>query len=289
MSDQPHKSRRPAPAGPEPDHSERPVRPRRSPARAGASASSEATGDETRAAAISPPHVVRRKKRRRPRTEKSGPPLISALWYPLQGMGPLVLAAYSILLWMTSNVGFPLVQMIAVLLVCAAVGLLFLEIANFTLEGIPSGLRFFEIGWESISVGMYAMVAVLISRLPHVIGVYAMQSAGSHSPVLELLLIAAGMYYLPMAIMALADTESERGLNPIVVFRGIGRMAGPYFGLVTLAVAAFLIPAVLMWILQAHPLVIALVTPLLMLYIGAALVRAIALVYRRRAVNLSAG
>jgi hypothetical protein len=249
---------------------------------------SNTAGDEARAAAISPPQDVRRKKRRRKRTEKSGPPLISAVWYPLQGMGPLVLAAYSILLWMTSNVGFPLVQMIVVLLVCAAVGLLFLEIANFTLEGIPSGLRFFEIGWESFSVGMYAMFAVLISRLPHLVGLYVMQSTGSYSPAGELLLIAVGMYYLPMAIVALADTESDRGLNPVVVFRGIGRMAGAYFGLVTLAVAALLVPTLLMSILQTHPLIVDLATPLLMLYIGAALVRAIALVYRRRGVNLSA-
>lgn len=234
------------------------------------------------------PAVLHKKKRRRKRRRDSGPPLVSALSYPLLGMGPVVLACYAVLLWMVVNIGFPIAQMIAVLLISAAVGLMFLEIASFTLEGIPSAVRFFELSWESFSVGMFAMVAVLISRLPHLIGVYAMHTTGLASPVMELLLIALGMYYLPMAIIVLADAESERGLNPLLVVRGIAQMPGAYLGLVTLAAAAYLAPALLMHVFQAHPLVRDLLTPLLMLYVAAVLIRAVALLYRRRGVRLAA-
>lgn len=231
------------------------------------------------------PPPVRKKKKRRP--VDGGPSLVSAIWYPLTGSGPAVLPAYAALLWMTGYIVFPIVQLIAALVVLAAVGVLFLEIANFTLEDIPSGPRFFEVSWESFSVGMFAMVAVLISRLPHVIGTWAMQSAGMVSPGVELLLIALGLYYLPMAIVALADLESESALNPLVVFRGIARMPGAYFGLVTVATVALLVPTLLMLVLPIPALVRDLLTPLLMLYVAAALIRAIALVYRHRGLSLA--
>ena len=234
-----------------------------------------------------PPARPKKKKRRKRRSD-AGPSIVSAMWYPLTGMGPAVLSAYAALLWMAMNVGFGIVQMIALLLISAAVGVLFLEIANFTLENIPAGPRFFEVSWESFSVGMFAMVAVLISRLPHMIGTYAMRSAGTVSPQLELLLIAAGLYYLPMAIVALADLESESALNPLIVFRGIARMPGAYFGLVTLAAVGLLTPTLLMLILPVPALVRDLLTPLLILYVAAALIRAIALVYGGRGVSLAA-
>ncbi len=90
------------------------------------------------------------------------------------------------------------------------------------------------------------------------------------------------MYYLPMAFILLADLESERALNPLLAWRGIVSMPGPYLGLVTLAVVAFLIPSIGLLLTPLPRILIRLPQLYLLFYVTVALLRAIGIVYLRR-------
>lgn len=218
--------------------------------------------------------------------DESQETLLSSMWYPLTGQGALVLPAYAALLCLATSGLIPFVGMIVSLVVGAYVSLLFLETANFTLERVPSGPRFPGLDWNSFSAGMMGLIATLIARLPHLIGTILMRRAEVSLPIVEQMLLAVGMVYIPMAFLALSDLESERGLNPLYVVRGIGRMPGPYFALVGLAGAAYFLPMLALILAGAPGWVQALVSSLLLLYVLVVLMRAMALVYRRRKINL---
>ncbi len=221
----------------------------------------------------------KKKSKHRRGTHAAGEPLLSAIWYPVTGGGILVLLLYSVLLWAAPLVPIGIIAQLLYMVVLAYVGLLFLETANFTLEGIPQPPRLPDLSWENFSAGVTALIAVLIAMLPSLVAPVVWSEP---NPVAKLLLLAAGMYYLPMAFIILADLESEWALNPLLVWRGIAGMLGPYLGLVTLAAAGYVILSIGLLLTPVPRLLIGLPERFLLLYVTVALLRAIGIVYLRR-------
>ena len=231
-----------------------------------------------------------RKSRRSRPDEVSARSLISALWYPATGGGIFVILLYALLLVGSSFLIFPILGFVVHLVLAAYVGLLFLETAAFTLAGMHQGPRLPELSWGNFTAGMYALVAVLIARIPVFVGhrVVANRldlSEGTQT-LIELLLTVAGLYYLPMAFLALAELESEEAWNPLVVLRGIGRMPLRYLAQVTAAGGVLIgLTGAVHW-LPVPGLVRTLLGNLILLYVVVALMRAVALTFRRAGISL---
>lgn len=219
------------------------------------------------------------KKRKKKRRRGPGLSIAEALLYPLKGNGPLVLGLYGILLWIVPFIPLMVFQAIAALLVAAFVGLLFLETANFTLEGIEHPPRFPDFSLEMFGAGMMALVAIMIGMIPSYVGGY-LGLLGI--PIARLLLMAATMYYVPMAFVVLADRENEAALNPLLVLRQITRMPFSYLSLVTAAALLYVVPSLGLMFAPVPELVGLFAQPFLLLYSVTALMRAVGRVYLAR-------
>lgn len=217
-----------------------------------------------------------------------GDSLFSALWYPLSGNGIRVLSLYTVLFCLCPFV--PIVRMIAVLVVGSYAGLLLLETVVYTLDRIEIGPRLPEFGFDSLQSGMYALSVVVIAELP--LFIMGMMSAGSDlSPLVTVLLKVAGvffvMYYVPMGLIAVAQIEDVFALNPLVVFRGIRKMWGMYLILVTTAVLPIATANLTLNALGVHWIFVALVCSFFLIYSLLALMRAVAIVFRDRGIDLA--
>lgn len=220
-----------------------------------------------------------------------GDTLVSAMWYPLSGQGIRVLGLYTLLFWLVPNVPIPGVREILLLAIYGYVGLLFLESAKFALDRIPLGPRLPDLNLEDIQTGLYALIVVLISGVPYFLTLSPIVSALISTPMSRLLLMIAGvfcsLFYIPMGFLVLADLENESALNPLVVFRGIGKMIGPYFGLFSLAAVSYVIPLFVMMRSDIHWVLVGLIRSFLLIYLFIALMRAVAIVFRDRGIDLA--
>lgn len=228
------------------------------------------------------PRRRKRKRRRRDRPPVPDASLRTALSYPFEGAGLPVLTIYALLLGLSQVV--PVVGPLMALVVLVWMGMLFMESASHTLEGIPGGPRFPSVDFGDLQVGLFGMTVMMIGILPYVVGRSMVSRLGGDSPVWELLLWPLPMYYLPMAFIVLADAESERGLDPRLVVRAIVRVGGPYLMLVTLAAAAFIIPTVTLALLGTPLLSRAIVSGALFVYLMVVLLRAVGILYLRRGI-----
>ena len=95
------------------------------------------------------------------------------------------------------------------------------------------------------------------------------------------------MFYVPMGLLAIADIEDVAALNPIIVFRGIGKMPGAYFGMVTAAVFSFAVPYMILSLSQVHWALLNLIACLLLITILVVLMRAVSIVFRNRGIRFS--
>jgi hypothetical protein len=217
----------------------------------------------------------------KPDTGWKEPPLVSAAWYPIQGGGWKVLVVYSLLLWAATIL--PLVGAFIGLIVMVCHSVLLLETANYTLEGIPGGPQFPDLlSWDTISAGLMGLVIFMIAGLPLLAGVVVAVRLGVFPPALQIGLVSAALFYLPMAFLALAEEQNERALNPLLVFRGIKQLAVAYVVLCGLAAAVFLIPQYIV-MLFGTPLAWQLLAfSICWLYVSVALMRAVALAGRKR-------
>lgn len=224
-----------------------------------------------------------------------GDSLSSALWYPLSGQGIKVLGLYTALFWLIPAIpsGFALLalfKMILSLIAGSYAGLLLLETAAFTLERIPAGPRMPELGLESLQSGMFALAVVVIAQLP--LFIMGMMFSGSDlSPLATVFLRIGGvvfvMYYVPMGLIAIVQIEDVSALNPLFVFRGIRKMWGMYFILVTTAVLPFVIANFTLNALEVHWALVALISSFLLVYSLIALMRAVSIVFRDRGIDLA--
>ena len=228
----------------------------------------------------------------RERTKKKvplvGDSLVSALWYPLSGDRIRVLGLYTLLFWLCPYV--PVVRGIMVLIAGSYAGLMLLETVAFTMERIESGPQLPELGLDSLQSGMYALSVVVIAELP--LFIMGMMFAGSDlSPLSTVLLNLGGivfiMYYVPMGLIAIAQIEDVSALNPLVVFRGIRKMWGMYFLLVTTAVLPFVTANLLLNVLEVHWALVALISSFFLVYSLVALMRAVAIIFRDRGIDLA--
>jgi len=256
-----------------------------SPASSQTEKSSRGEGDNSAEAPLeeTPIPVGRKTRMRRKKTRPADKPapLISAVWYPLTGSGAMVIGLYAALLVFAPLIPVPLIGPIVMFFVLAYVGLLFLETASFTLANIPTGPQLPGFTWGNLEAGTYSLVAILISHLPRLVGGYFFELSSLDS----LLLTLAGLYYVPMAFLAIAELENEWALNPLLVLRGIVRMPGTYFGLVTLAGATFFGLTFLLVLLDM-PLLQDLGGRFGLIFLTVALMRAVALVYVHRGLSL---
>lgn len=224
-----------------------------------------------------------RMRRKKPRPAEVPVPLISAVWYPLTGSGAIVIGLYAVLLVFAPLIPIPLIGPIVMFVVLAYVGLLFLETASFTLSNIPTGPQLPGFTWGNLEAGTYSLVAILIAHLPRLVGGYFVEL----NRLDVLLLTLAGLYYLPMAFLAIAELENEWALNPFLVIRGIVRMPGAYIALVTLAGALFFGLTYLLMLIDV-PFLQDLGARLGLIYVTVALMRAVSLVYVHRGLSLEA-
>lgn len=217
-----------------------------------------------------------------------GNSLISAMWYPLSGDRIRVLGLYTVLFWLCPFV--PIVRMIAVLVAGSYTGLLLLETIAFTMQRVESGPRLPEFGFDSLQSGMYALSVVVIAELP--LFIMGMMFAGSDlSPLVTVFLNFGGvvfaMYYVPMGLIAIAQIEDVSALNPLIVFHGIRKMWGMYLILVTTAILPFVTAYLLLNVLGFHWAFVALVCSFILIYSLVALMRAVAIVFRDRGIDLA--
>ncbi|MCH7987997.1 MAG: hypothetical protein IID46_02470 [Planctomycetes bacterium] len=228
----------------------------------------------------------------REQTEKEDPlvgdSMVSALWYPLSGHGFRVLSLFTILFWLCPFV--PFLRMIIVLITGSYAGLLLLETVAFTMQRIEIGPRLPEFGFDSLQSGMYALSVVVIAELP--LFIVQMMFAGSDLSPLIMGFLTMGsiffvMYYVPMGLIAIAEIEDVSALNPLFVFRGIRKMGRIYFILVTTAVLSFAVPYLLLNVLGIHWILVALVCSFCLVYSLIALMRAVAIVFRDRGIQLA--
>ncbi|HUG89457.1 MAG TPA: hypothetical protein VML55_01400, partial [Planctomycetaceae bacterium] len=227
----------------------------------------------------------RKRKRRRDRTQPRPVPAVSlrsALAYPLEGAGLGVLAMYAVLLGFSRLV--PVVGPLLAVVVLVYMALLFLETASATLDGVPGGPRFPSLDLADVQAALFGVAVMVIGILPYVAGRSIVARLGGASPVWELLFWPLPMYYLPMAFLVLADSGTERGLDPRLVVGAIGKVGGVYFVLVTLAAAAFLVPSVTLTLLELSPLLLEPINGFLLMYLMAALLRAVGILYLRKGI-----
>lgn len=129
-------------------------------------------------------------------------------------------------------------------------------------------------------------MAVWIALAPRIVAGFIVDDAEGISPLVNLMLTMLGFYYVPMAFLALAEIESERALNPLLVVRGILRMPFIYFALVTLAGIAFVSLGMLLVVIPLPLVLVCLGYHFLLIYVTTALMRAVALVFYRRGLTL---
>ena len=228
----------------------------------------------------------------REQTEKEDPlvgdSMVSALWYPLSGHGFRVLGLFTALFWLSPFASFG--QTIVVLITGSYMGLLLLETIAFTMQRVEIGPRFPEFGFDSLQSGMYALSVVVIAELPlFLMGRIFAES--DLSPLITVFLNIGGiffvMYYVPMGLIAIAQIEDVSALNPLFVFRGIKKMGRIYFILVTTAVLSFAVPYLLLSVLGIHWILVALVCSFFLVYSLISLMRAVAIVFRDRGIQLA--
>jgi len=208
-------------------------------------------------------------------------PLVSAVWFPFTDRGWKVLLVYSLLLW--AAVLLPLVGAIIAFIAMVLHSVLLLETANYTLEGIPGGPRFPDLlSWDTISAGLMGLVAFMIAGLPLLIGTVISLKFGAVPAALQTVLVSVALFYLPMAFVALAEQQSERALNPLLVFRGIKQFPVPYVTLCGTAAAAFLLPQLVLMLLGLPVFFQLYVFSFAWLYVSIGLIRAMALVARKQ-------
>jgi len=211
------------------------------------------------------------------------PSLGSALVYPFTGSGVKLLLLYSVLMWLASLVPFPILTAAVSIPMMIYVSVLLLETANFTLEGIPSGPTAPDwVNWDTITVGLLGLAAFLTAGIPFAVGSWILAKLEVSSLLLQFAFLALAMFYLPMAFLALAERQNERALNPLLVFRGMKRLLGPYAVLCTVASLAYVLPLFVLILLEAPSFVIYFAVIFLMIYVSTALVRAVALIARKR-------
>jgi hypothetical protein len=229
---------------------------------------------------------------RRERAKKEyplvGDSVVSAMWYPLSGQRFRVLGLFTVLFWLCPFV--PIGRMIIVLIASSYAGLLLLETAAYTLDRNESGLRFPDISIDNLQSGMYALSVVVIAELPLII--MGMMIAGSDLSPLEKIFLNFGciffvMYYVPMGLIAVAQIEDVSALNPLVVFRGIGKIWRMYFILVTTTILPFVTAYLLLNLLGVHWAFVTLVCGFLLVYSLVALIRAVAIVFRDQGIDLA--
>ena len=217
------------------------------------------------------------------------PPLISAAVYPFTGSGVKLLIAYSFVLWLAGVV--PVVGPVFGIAGMTFIAVMLLETATFTLEEVPSGPQIPEwFNWGTIRVGLMGLVAFMTAGVPLIVGVAVMVRTGTWSTATDekwraatqLALVAVGFFYVPMAFLALAEQQSERALNPMRVFRGMKKMLAAYLLLCTIAAVVYLAPLCLLILLGAHSLTLWFASNFLLVYVAAALIRAVALVARKK-------
>jgi hypothetical protein len=216
-----------------------------------------------------------------------GNSVISAMWYPLSGHRFRVLGLFTILFWLCSFA--PFLRMTIVLITGSYAGLLLLETVAFTMQRIEIGPRLPEFGFDSLQSGMYALSVVMIAELP--LFIVQMMFAGSDLSPLIMGFLTMGsiffaMYYVPMGLIAIAEIEDVSALKPLFVFRGIKKMGGMYFILVTTAVLSFAVPYLLLNLLEVHWILLALVCSFCLIYSLVALMRAVAIIFRDRGIQL---
>ncbi|MFQ5734103.1 MAG: hypothetical protein ACE5KM_19380 [Planctomycetaceae bacterium] len=206
------------------------------------------------------------------------PPLISALWYPLTGSGWRLVPVYAAFLAMAI---VPVVGSILAMFGAIFTSSLLLVTANYTLEGIPSGPQSPDLlSWDTIIAAMMGLVAFLISGVPTFIGLFVMSMLGGINPMAAVVLTAAGLFYAPMAFLALASEQHEGALNPRAVLRGIRSMLLPYVLLWAVAAVAFI--AMLFAVYLTVPVALVPCIGFALVYTATALLRAVALVARKR-------
>jgi hypothetical protein len=209
------------------------------------------------------------------------PPVVSALWYPIQGGGWKVLFVYSVL-FLGATI-LPLVGSVIGLIVMVCHSVLLLETANYTLEGIPGGPRFPDLlSWDTISAGLMGLVIFMIAGIPLMAGIILAIRLGGLPPAWQMGLVSAALFYLPMAFLALAEQQNERALNPLLVFRGMKQLAVAYVVLCGIAAAVFLLPQYIVMLLGPPRVAQWLAFSVAWVYVSTALMRAVALAARKR-------
>lgn len=210
------------------------------------------------------------------------PPLISAVWYPFTGNGWKVVTVYTLILWCAVVFRGSILSTLLGLGPMILISVLLLETANYTLEQIPAPPQFPEFSWSTISVGLMGLVAYVISGIPLMLGLVVMVKGGGVNPYVQMLLLAAGMLYVPMAFVVLAGRQNESALNPLVVFRCMRKMFKPYLLLCGIAAAAFIAPLYVLLLADVHPLLLDLAMAFLLVHVLTSLIRAVALAARKR-------
>ena len=215
------------------------------------------------------------------------PPVVSAIWYPFTGTGWRLIPILTLVVWLARLNPIPILDIILLLLVMSLVAVLLLETANYAIEEIPGGPQTPDwLSLKTIGVGMTGLVAFAISGIPLMIGLSMMSRIGEINPYVVMLLLAASLFYLPMAFLALAERQNESALNPLVVFGGIRRMLVPYLIVCAIAFVMFALPATLFLVFGTYRIVRDLLLNFLLIYTGTALMRAVALLAKKHGVSL---
>jgi hypothetical protein len=206
-------------------------------------------------------------------------PVASAFQFPLAEGAWRVSLTYALLFW--AALVLPLIGPVIALVVLPLHAVLLLETAENTREEVPGGPQFPDLlSWDTISAGLTGMAAFAIAGSPLLLGVMVAARLNFVVPVLQVALTAVGLFYVPAAFLALAEHQSERALNPILVFRAMKRLASTYAGLCGLAAAGFLIPQLVLLALKIPTVLQHLVFSCAWVYASTALQRAVALAAR---------
>lgn len=215
-------------------------------------------------------------------------PLSSAFRFPLADGGWKVLSTYALLYW--TALTLPLVGPVIGVIAMVLHAVLLLETAENTGEGIPGGPEVPDLlNWDTISAGLTGMAVFAIAGSPLLLGLMVAQWLNLVVPVLQVAMTALAMFYLPAAFLALTDLQSERALNPVLVFRAIRKSGRTYAGLCGVAAAGFLVPqlVLLVLVLGTPPILHQLVFSCGWVYVSTALLRAVALAARKYDVPFS--